>query len=264
MHKTQNILNRIRAAALATLVAALIILPAIPSRATITWSGAVNNDFWTAGNWSGGAPVFGGTTTDSILISGAAGTITNSAFSQLTLANGFSISIIGSTLDFLTGGGGAQGIQGIVGGSANVLSLNNSTVSAAFVGVGINAGLTLNSSLRLSGVNRAINSSVEVSTVSLGIGSSITYTAGNTDAGLSQPQSIFNTATGMDYKTDTLTPPLTDFVLSGLDSSPFSVAGGGDGVNQGSFTITAVPEPTSMALAGLGFAALVIFRRRKA
>jgi PEP-CTERM motif len=253
----------LQASTIAALVATLITLPASPAGATITWTGAVNNDFWTVGNWAGGAPVFGGTTSDSIFISGATGTITNSAFSQLTLADGFSISITGSTLDFLTGGGGAQGIQGVAGGSANVLTLNNSTVSAAFVGVGINAGLTFNSSIRLSGANRAINSSVEASSVSLGIGSSITYTAGNTDGGLSQPQSIFNTATGLDYKTDTLTGPLTDFVLTGSDSTPFSVAGGGDGINQGAFTITAVPEPSAFALAGLGLAGLLIFRRRK-
>ncbi len=232
------------------------------AQATITWTGGVNNDFWTAGNWSGGVPSFGGTTTDHIFISGAVGSITNSAFSQLTIADGFNITIINSTLNFLTGGP-AQGIQGLAGGSVNLLNIQNSTVSSAFIAVGITADLTSLSSLRLAGANRSINSLVETSRVNLGDGSSITYTAGNTDAGLSQPQSIFRTATGMDYKTDTLTAPLTDFILTGADTTPFSVAGGGDGINQGSFTITAVPEPTALALAGLGFAAMMLRSSRK-
>jgi len=37
---------------------------------------------------------------------------------------------------------------------------------------------------------------------------------------------------------------------------------GGSGITSG-FNLTSVPEPTSMALAGLGAAALLIFRRRK-
>jgi PEP-CTERM motif len=233
------------------------------AQALITWTGSVNNDFWNVGNWSGGAPTFGGTTTDSILINGAVGPVVNStSTSQLTIADGFNFTIINSTLDFLTGFG-LQGIQGVSGGSVNLLNIQNSTVSSAFIAVGITADLTSVSSLRLAGANRSINSLVETSRVNLGNGSSITYTVGNTDAGLSQPQSIFRTATGMDYKTDTLTAPLTDFILTGLDATPFSVAGGGDGINQGSFTITAVPEPTAFALAGLGFAAMMIRSSRK-
>ncbi len=233
------------------------------AQALITWTGGVNNDFWNAGNWSGGVPTFGGTTTDSILINGAVGTVVNStSTSQLTMADGFNITIINSTLNFLTGFG-AQGIQGLAGGGLNLLNIQNSTVSSAFIAVGVTADLTSFSSIRLSGANRSINSLVETSRVNLGDGSSITYTAGNTDAGLSQPQSIFRTATGMDYKTDTLTAPLTDFILTGADTTPFSVAGGGDGINQGSFTITAVPEPTAVALAGLGFAAMMLRSSRK-
>lgn len=256
-------IKTLQASSLAALVAALVSLPASPALATITWTGAVNNDFWNAGNWAGGAPTFGGTTTDSILISGAVGTVANTiSAGPLTIADGFSITIINSTVNFLTGFG-AQGIQGVSGGSVNLLNLQNATLSSAFIAVGITADLTSLSSLSLAGANRSINSLVETSRVNLGIGSSITYTAGNTDAGLSQPQSIFNTATGLDYKTDTLTGPLTDFILTGSDTTPFSVAGGGDGINQGSFTITAVPEPSTFALAGIGLAGLLIFRRRK-
>lgn len=237
-------------------------LSANQAQALITWTGGVNNDFWHPGNWSGGAPTFGGTTTDSLLINGAGTVVNATSTSQLTMADGFNITIINSTLNFLTGFG-AQGIQGLAGGGLNFLNIQNSTVSTAFIAAGITADLTASSSLRVSGANRSINSTLETSRVNLGDGSSITYTAGNTDAGLSQPQSIFRTATGMDYKTDTLTAPLTDFILTGADTTPFSVAGGGDGVNQGSFTITAVPEPTALALAGLGFAAMMIRSSRR-
>jgi hypothetical protein len=49
----------------------------------------------------------------------------------------------------------------------------------------------------------------------------------------------------------------------GAQSLPtLQLFGGASGIQSG-FTLTGVPEPTSMALAGLGAAALLIFRRRK-
>ena len=42
-----------------------------------------------------------------------------------------------------------------------------------------------------------------------------------------------------------------------------NIFGGATGIQNGFALITATPEPTSMALAGLGAAALLIFRRRK-
>jgi len=48
----------------------------------------------------------------------------------------------------------------------------------------------------------------------------------------------------------------------GPNSLPPLVPFGGTGIPSG-FTVVATPEPTSMALAGLGAAALLIFRRRK-
>jgi len=71
------------------------------------------------------------------------------------------------------------------------------------------------------------------------------------------------------------TPPATGFF--GLSALGTGAAGGstatgtlpnfnlfgGSGLQSGFSMISAVPEPTSMALAGLGAAALLIFRRRK-
>jgi len=48
----------------------------------------------------------------------------------------------------------------------------------------------------------------------------------------------------------------------GSQSLPPLIPFGGTGIPTG-FTLTSVPEPSSMALAGLGAAALLIFRRRK-
>ncbi len=68
------------------------------------------------------------------------------------------------------------------------------------------------------------------------------------------------------------TPPNGFFGISGVGSGvagggpqslpPLPVFGGTSGIQSG-FTLSQVPEPTSMALAGLGAAALLIFRRRK-
>ncbi len=224
------------------------------AQALITWTGASDNNFWNAGNWSGGAPTLGGLpTTDSLLINNASITGTGNA---LVMADGFGITINNSTVGF-TGGFGAQGI---VGGTANSVSINNSTVSLQFVGIGFNVSLLNSSALNLFGPNQAIHSSSELSSVSLSDGSSVSYLGGNIR--VDQASRIFRTSTGANFQSDFLSLPLTDFLLTGLDTTPFGVASGGNGVNNGSFTITAVPEPTSMALVGLGLAGAVIVRRR--
>ena len=51
------------------------------------------------------------------------------------------------------------------------------------------------------------------------------------------------------------------FQVTGLDLTPFAVSAGGDGVNQGIFTITAIPEPNILSLTGLG--TLLVLLRRK-
>jgi len=62
--------------------------------------------------------------------------------------------------------------------------------------------------------------------------------------------------------------PVATGTAGGVDATgnalpPYNLFGGATGIPAGFTLVNAVPEPSSMALAGLGAAALLIFRRRK-
>jgi len=243
-------------------------LAATSANSSIIWTGAgADNNFWNASNWSGGAPVTGGgTTLDSIVMNGALGV--TGAGQSLTLGDSYSLSLVNSTLNFTDG----SGIGGLTGGSVNSITFDNSTVTVQFLSTGVGAGLLNNSSLNLKGAGRGINSQLESSWVTLAPGSSVTFVNGSNDPAGTTPASptdqsnglnIFNAVTGQSYAADVLSSPLTDFLVTGLDLTPFGLLGGGNGANGGAFTITAVPEPSVLALGGLGLVLIMTSRFRK-
>jgi len=246
-------------------LAAIALFAASPCYAAITWTGASDASFWNPANWSGGAPSIGGITNDNIVVSTSFSSLL-ADFSTLTLGIGFSMTVTNTNIDFI--GAAPKLVQGIVGGTANSVNLTNSNLRTQSIAIGITANLTGTSQLSLGGINRAINSAVEISTVNMGAGTVVVFEPGSNDpstvtSGLDRGNgwSIFNTASGQSFSTDQLTAPLTDFVLAGFDTTPFRTTSGGDGVNQGIFSITAIPEPSAALLGGFG--ALALLRRRR-
>jgi hypothetical protein len=74
------------------------------------------------------------------------------------------------------------------------------------------------------------------------------------------------------YTVDSTAPTLINFNYFGISSAEFSSSGGvphgyiggtGEQFAMDNLTITFVPEPSTLALAGLGAAALIVFRRRR-
>lgn len=249
-------------------LAALTLLTVVPCQAAITWQGGSDLNFWNSANWLNGiGPVSGGTTNDNITVSTSALTLVAGA-SNLTLGDGFSMTVSNTLLDFLSGTT-ARLVQGISGGTANNINLNtNARIRAAAIATGITANVASGSQLSLSGQGRAINSSAEISTVNLAPGTLIVFENGSNDPATATSGSdrgngwsIINTFTGNSFSTDQLTPPLTDFFVLGADSTPFRVSSGGDGTNQGIFSINAIPEPSAALLGGLGI--LCLLRRRR-
>lgn len=247
------------------LAAALALATATPCFAVITWTGASDVSFWNSANWVGGAPTIGGVTNDDIVVSTSFSSLL-ADFSTLTLGEGYSFTVTNTNIDFV--GATPKLLQGVAGGTVNLVNLTNSNLRATSIATGITANLVGTSQISFTGTNRTINSSVEVSTVNLGFGTLIVFENGNADpasnlSGLDRGNgwSIINTATGTSFSTDQLTAPLTDFVLAGLDTDPFRTTSGGNGVNNGIFSITAVPEPSAALLGGLSVLALL--RRRR-
>ncbi|TAG10199.1 MAG: PEP-CTERM sorting domain-containing protein [Verrucomicrobia bacterium] len=250
------------------LVAASVAAMSSVSQAAITWIGGGGPVFWNPANWSGGAPVAGGVTNDNIFISHA--TVTNiiADFSILTLGEGFSMTVTNTNLDFI--GAAPKLVQGVAGGTQNSINLNNSVLRTQSISTGIIANLGTGSQLSVGGAGRAINSQAEISQVNMALGTLVVFEAGSNDpagdnlSGLDRGNgwSIINNVTGQSYSADRTVGPLTDFVVAGLDTNPFRALSGGDGTNQGIFSITAIPEPSSLGLVGL--AALGFLRRRRA
>ncbi len=248
---------------------ALIAIPLAlsgPCDAAITWTGASDASFWNPANWSGGAPVIGGTTNDDIVVSTSYASLL-ADFSTLTIGEGFSFTVANTNIDFI--GASPKLIQGVVGGTANQMNLTNSNIRTQSIAVGITANLSGTSQLSLGGINRSINSAAEICTVNLGINTLVVFEPGSNDpaantSGLDRGNgwSIFNTATGQSFSDDQLTAPITDFVVAGLDTTPFRATSGGNGVNEGIFSVTAVPEPSAILLGGLGVLALIRRRQR--
>lgn len=67
---------------------------------------------------------------------------------------------------------------------------------------------------------------------------------------------------GATYETSTIRGHSASFTLNSAAAPPVPGMGGSPGL-MGTFAVVGVPEPSTFALAGLGLAGLLIFRRRK-
>lgn len=211
---------------------------ALTSQAAISWTGAIDSAPFDDGNWD-----FSGSTESSIVADVAILdniTVTNVAppasgssggsFAQFKLGEGYSMTITNTSFDFL----GTDGVAGSAGGSQENINLIGSSLNIQFASVGIDINVDGTSSLNIRGGGDGINSQTAPTRVNLSVGGQLTLPtlAEFTEQG----NEIF--VNGVSYNSDT---------------SILSFSG---------TTATAVPEPASTALLGLGGIALILRRRK--
>jgi len=159
---------------------------------------------------------------------------------NLLLGTGLTMTVTKSALDFT--GFTIQGVQNST--TDSVVNLINSTLTVGSLSNDLVATLTKASTINVKGVNNTVNgtfpqANLNNTRVNLGAGSKIVHVNGNGGAGGATVGSrIFRSATGANFETDFATAPLTDFLLSGPDTTPFVAP------NDGPFTITAI-NPSS-------------------
>lgn len=208
------------------------------SHAAIVWVGGTDTNFYTTSNWdfSGStvtAAEFNASSTiaDSIVMENVTGISLNGA---LSILDGFSLSLTNSSLT----SSGSNGLNGGAAGGAtvNVNLVGTSSLSLQFINNGVFVNVGGSSSLSLRGTGNPINTENGNSRINLDPGASVIF-ANATEYGEHRGK-IFNTTTGRS-----------------LSSGPedFSPSTGN--------IITAVPEPSSILLGGLGILALL--RRRR-
>ncbi len=214
-----------------TTIAAIAAATTALTQAAITWTGAVDSDLTNDGNWdfsgSGLASVAGidsGTVADDLVIGNAG---TSPVFGDLTGQPTWgTTAAFGITLDNATidNGSGNDGF-----GFGTISLTNGSSLTTFFVDGTLNVDAT--SSVNLEGAGDPIPGATAVN---LAVGATITLSsvAEYTEQG----SQIF--VNGVNYATDS---SILDF--SGT-------------------TATAVPEPSSSALLGLGALALILRRRK--
>jgi hypothetical protein len=138
---------------------------------------------------------------------------------------------------------------GTSGQASNQLTLLGSTTFRTATGNAVPAGLVVGGTVTVPGAPAGDTAHFQIRVWNNQGGTITTWAAAEAAwlAGL--------TAAGV-------TPIVTSAQLGGIDSNSNVIA---TPVDSGwvSFNVTSVPEPTTFALAGLGAAALMIFRRRK-
>jgi len=138
---------------------------------------------------------------------------------------------------------------GTSGQASNQLTLLASTTFRTATGNGVPAGLVVGGTVTVPGAAAGDTSHFQIrvwnnqgGTITTWAAAEAAWLAGLTAAGVS--------------------PVLTSAQLGGIDSNSNVVATPTDS-GWTSFSVTTVPEPATLTLAGLGAAALMIFRRRK-
>jgi hypothetical protein len=140
--------------------------------------------------------------------------------------------------------------------------VNNSFTAGLYYFLGTTTGVAGNdlpSGWELSTVTQAINSGATAGAAGVGLfvgptANILDYTSGP----ITFEVTAFN---GSDYASSLIRGHSSAFTLSGIATGQSPADEFGTGLT--SFAVTPVPEPTVFALAGLGAAALMAFRRKK-
>lgn len=154
-------------------------------------------------------------------------------------------------------------------GSGGTLGAGVTAASGWHVGLYYSTS-ALNSVATTSG---NMDAAIPGGTLAVGLGATATFSADV--AGLFSTSDSFNTGlaaqslwfvvvayNGADYASSTVRGHSAAFQLTTSAAPPIPALGGSPGP-MGGFSVVAVPEPSTFALAGLGLASLLIFRRRK-
>jgi len=213
-----------------------LLLSSTAVHADITWIGSAGGDFFDSANWDddiGPDPDSDPTTPyldGNIIFAGGSAV----GGKNLLLGTGLSMTVTNSTLNFT--GFTIQGVQNAT--TDSIVNLVNSTLTVNSLANDLVATLTKASTINVLGLNNTVNglnSPTNNTRVNLGAGSKIVHVGGNNGGGGATVGSrIFRSANGKDFASDFATAPLTDFLLSGPDTTPFVAP------NDGPFTITAI------------------------
>jgi len=155
--------------------------------------------------------------------------------------NGFGLDLHNATV----GTFGTAGAEGVAGGATSTINLTGvSTFNAQFLNNDLTVNVGSGSTLQLRGTATPLNSSAFVY---LAIGGTLTFTGGSPST--LNAGNIFNALTSTAYSTSG--DISASFTFTGSQAAPTSIT-----------AITAIPEPSSAILLGLGTLGLISRRRR--
>lgn len=222
-----------------TALAMITVLPVATQAAY--WAGSISSDWATAANWTGGLPSDAG---NSVINSGSpytspiVSTLGNTTGGQLYLSIGAGLQVVNggslTTSDFITGIWGNSLVADISGGSLTMTGLLNLGAGGYDGKINISGGTVTANNLSINstggaGINLGSNGRFIAPSSNLG---NINYWIANNNIKANSGLS------GWSVNVDTVS-------------------------SVGNVILTAVPEPSTYALIGLGAVALVIAARRK-
>ena len=233
-----------------SMICGLAMLGLISSgQCVVTWTGTGGDtDVFNDANWDFGSSSLSAIDAntevlDDLVISNATVTSASGAgFGALLIGDGFSLTLTNS--DY-SSAGNTDGISGVASGAQSTINLINSSMNLQFASIGVDFNVDGTSSLQFRGGGDPINSQVDTTALNLSVGAELTLTT----------RAEFDEQVTDTGAAGTITANGTEVTVGNMDTL-FSFTGGGP------VTGTVVPEPSSMALLGIGGMALLLSRRK--